>query len=146
MNTEKKVNIIIDRGNGPEQIEVELLYCAAAEMGYERTSGRKIGVFAPTIDPETRKITAPSKADTSDLIYLAVSCIVAAYARQHKEPPVNADDIIYYATPLSIIELITATSEARREWYKLPETLEKELAEEQQQQQQQQQQGDDAKN
>ena len=110
--------------------EVKMLYCAAAETGYESMSGKSSSVFSPQVveyDDEGRpqKIEQPT-ASLDDYLKLALSAIIAAYGRDGGEPPLGADDILYNASPTEIKELIATTARLRSEWYGLPEVVNKE--------------------
>ena len=106
--------------------EVKMRYCAAAETGYESLSGKSIAVFSPTFGKDEDGndiITEPAKATTQDYLTLAVSAIVAAYARGNEEPPVTSEDILYDASPTEVAELLTTVVMLRVEWYKVPEVV-----------------------
>ena len=116
--------------------QVELLYCAATETGYEQLvsgTGKDINVFLPTIlerdaDGKPTKVE-PTVAQTDDYLKLALAAIIAAAARQKKEPVITADDIMYEATPGEITTMITAIIELRTKWYTIPEAVKPETDE-----------------
>ena len=90
--------------------KVNMLYCAAAENGYEQMSGEPIYKF--------------NAASQRCWTYLAIAAIVAAYSREGQEPPIDSGKIIYEATPAEINDMISAVIELRTEWYKVPEVVE----------------------
>ncbi len=85
-----------------------MLYCAATETGFEDIAGKKADIFnpIPVLDKDGKvKELMPPPATTKDYIYLAVACIVAAYASRGE------------------IQLLTRTAiELKMEWYKIPKT------------------------
>jgi len=105
--------------------EVEMMYCAATETGFEDIAGKTADIFnpIPVLDKEGKvKELMPPPATTKDYIYLAVACIVAAYASRGEEAPNLTNDILYNATPAEV-QLLTKTAiELKLEWYKIPET------------------------
>lgn len=101
--------------------EVGIAYCAATETGYETMSGKSISVFYPNGEE------APV-AKTEDYIQLAMAGIIAYYARQGGEAPIDIKNIIYDAAPADITTLLTSIAELRNEWYKLPAVVEPEPA------------------
>lgn len=105
--------------------EVEMLYCAATETGFEDIAGKTSDIFnpIPVLDKEGKvKELMPPPATTKDYIYLAVACIVAAYASRGEEAPNLTNDILYNATPAEV-QLLTKTAiELKLEWYKVPTT------------------------
>ena len=109
--------------------EVDMLYCAAAETGFESLSGKTSDVFSPhrEKDEDGKEIILPPEANTGDWLTLAVGAIIASYARAGKDAPITADDILYDATPLEVTELITAVITLRNEWYKIPSVVKEEM-------------------
>ena len=105
--------------------DVEMIYCAATENGFEEIAGKSMSVFIPTIENDV--IKEPAKANIGDYVKLAVSGIIAAYARKKEEPPITSDDILYNATPTERNEMLTAIVELRNEWYAIPSVLESSL-------------------
>jgi hypothetical protein len=105
--------------------EIEMLYCAATETGFEDIAGKTADIFnpIPVLDKEGKvKELMPPSATTKDYIYLAVACIVAAYASRGEEAPNLTNDILYNATPAEV-QLLTKTAiELKLEWYKVPTT------------------------
>lgn len=105
--------------------DVEMLYCAATETGFEDIAGKTADIFnpIPVLDEEGKvKELMPPPATTKDYIYLAVACIVAAYASRGEEAPNLTNDILYNATPAEV-QLLTKTAiELKLEWYKVPTT------------------------
>lgn len=108
--------------------EVRMRYCAAAETGYERLSGRTINIFTPTPikwdDKGKATEVEPAKAIEEDFIFLAYAAIIAAYSRTHEEPPVTAEQILYDAAPKEVVDLIRAVVKLRNAWYEVPDTIE----------------------
>lgn len=102
-----------------------MLYCAATETGFEDIAGKTADIFnpIPVLDKEGKvKELMPPPATTKDYIYLAVACIVAAYASRGEEAPNLTNDILYNATPEEV-QLLTKTAiELKLEWYKVPTT------------------------
>ena len=91
-------------------------YCAATETGFEKLTGKSISDI--------------SFATQEDTITLAISAIVAAYARNNEEPPISSDDLLYDAKPADIIELAKTVIELRAEWYGIPKVVADELEKE----------------
>ena len=106
--TERTINIL---GK-----DVRMKYCAATETGFEKLTGKSINDISFTTQ--------------EDLIALAVSSIVAAYARNNEEPPISSDDLLYDAKPTDIVELAKTVIELRAEWYGIPKVVADELAKE----------------
>jgi len=105
--------------------DVRLRYCAAAETGYEQLSGKSADVFMPDVtrDDEGNVIDVKTKATTDDYLKLAISAIIAAYAREGGQAPITAEDILYEASPEEIIALIGKVAEIRNEWYGVPSVI-----------------------
>lgn len=107
--------------------EVRMRYCAAAETGYETLTGKPSTVFMPIIeernaDGKPTKLTPPS-ASTDDYLKLAISAIVAAYARSDEEAPITVEEIIYDTTPKEVTDLITNVIKLRNQWYAVPDVV-----------------------
>lgn len=114
--------------------DVDMLYCAAAETGYERLTGQSSIVFAPTVVEFDEKSGKPTKFDppqamAEDYIKLAISAIIAAYAKKQMDAPVTEDDIMYDATPKDVELLITTVIELRNLWYEIPSVVKPETDE-----------------
>ncbi len=112
--------------------EVYMLYCAAAETGYEKLSGKSSEVFIPqramsgdqpVNDSDGNPIYNVPKATLDDYIKLAVSAIIAAYAKDGKEAPITTEDIMYDAGPNDITTLVATVARLRSEWYTVPSVL-----------------------
>lgn len=101
MTTEKTIQIL---GK-----DVRLRYCAATENGFEQL--RKKSVYE--IDFKSNE----------DLTALALSAIVAAYARKEEEPPITSEDLLYDAKPTELVELIKTVIELRAAWYEIPSVV-----------------------
>lgn len=107
--------------------EVEMLYCAAAETGYESISGQSCEIFIPEISKDKQgKDQIRMRAATRDYIQLAVAAVIAAYTRKGEEAPVTADDILYNATSQEVTALITTVIELRNAWYRVPSVIQPE--------------------
>lgn len=110
--------------------QTDMLYCAAAETGYEQISGNSSAVFvaqnakksdgAPLTNADGTPVVEPPKAKLADYIYLAFAAVIAAYECEGKNPPVTANDILYKASPSEITEIITTIVRLRNEWYEIP--------------------------
>ncbi len=116
--------------------QVEMLYCAATETGYEQLvsgTGKDINVFLPTIlerdeNGKPIRIDKP-KAGADDYLKLAIAAIIAAASRNKKKPEVTADDVMYDASSTEITEMITTVIELRNKWYQVPEAVKPETTE-----------------
>ena len=97
--------------------DVQMLYCAATETGFEQLANRSINVFLPGDDEENPAATG------DDYIKLGIAAIIAAYARNDQEPPVSVKDVLYEATPQEVVALITSAVELRAKWYDVPSFL-----------------------
>ena len=96
--------------------EVALCYCAATENGFEELSSKNIY----DIDFKSQR----------DLLSLALSAIVADYAKKGVEPPVTSDYILYEAPPAEVSALVAATLELRMDWYGIPKVVADQLEKE----------------
>ena len=107
-----------------------MIYCAATENGYESLSDKSIAVFFPVFGKNEKGeeviIQAPT-AKTADFISLAIAGIVAAYAMDDAEPPIDGKYILYKATPQERTNLLTAIAELRNQWYTVPKVVEKRI-------------------
>ena len=107
--------------------DVNIMYCAATETGYEIVAGKSSQVFLPTIleRDENGKVTKaePPAATLDDYIKLALAGIIAAYASEDKEPPVTDKDILYKATSEEITNLVGTIVRLRVAWYNVPEVV-----------------------
>ncbi len=105
---------------------VTLRYCAATEYGFERMTGKSVAIFLPTFGTDGKGneiVTAMPEAAAEDYISLAMSAVLAHYARANEDAPITIDDLLYDATPGEITNLITTVSKARNEWYRLPDVV-----------------------
>lgn len=109
--------------------EVKLLYCAAAETGFESMSGKPSDIFSPHRgkDAEGNDTILPPEATTGDWLMLAIAAIIAAYAKEGKDAPIASNEILYDASPVEITQIITAVITLRNEWYKIPEVVKEEM-------------------
>lgn len=107
--------------------DVNIMYCAATETGYEIVAGKSSQVFLPTVleRDENGKITKaePPSATLDDYIKLALAGIIAAYASEDKEPPVTDKDILYKATSEEITNLVGTIGKLRVAWYNVPDVV-----------------------
>lgn len=104
--------------------DVELLYCAATETGYESLSGQSCEIFIPEISKDKKgKEQFRMRATTRDYIQLAVAAVIAAYTRKGEDAPVTADDILYNATSQEVTKLITTVIELRNAWYQVSSVI-----------------------
>lgn len=105
--------------------EVEMIYCAASETGFEDIAGKSSDIFNPIPVPDengdVKELLQPP-ATTKDYIYLAIACIVAAAAMKDEEAPDLTKDILYKATSEEIKLLVKTVVELRMEWYHIPTT------------------------
>lgn len=104
-----------------------LRYCAAAETGFERLTGKKIDIFSWTpvefdVDGKPTKYDPPT-AIMEDYQMLALAAVVAAYARIKKDAPIDTNYILYEASPIEIIDLVKAVTTLRAKWYEVPEVV-----------------------
>lgn len=134
MTTERTITINIERDGQQKPVDVMLRYCAASETGYESLSGQSVDIFNPIRqereDGETEIL--PPKATLEDYIRLAISSIVAAYARRGENPPITAEDILYDARPEEVTLLVKTVSELRYEWYKVSAVVKDEMQQDEQ--------------
>lgn len=112
--------------------EVDMLYCAAAETGYEKLSGKSSEVFIPkramsgdqpVNDSDGNPIYNAPEATLDDYIKLAVSAIIAAYAKDGKDAPITTEEILYDAGPTDITTIVATVARLRTEWYSIPSAL-----------------------
>jgi hypothetical protein len=107
--------------------DVNIMYCAATETGYEIVAGKSSQVFLPTVleRDENGKVTKaePPAATLDDYIKLALAGIIAAYASEDKEPPVTDKDILYKATSEEITNLVGTIGKLRVAWYNVPDVV-----------------------
>lgn len=113
-----------------------MLYCAAAETGYESLSGKSSAVFIPKRknDAEGNPVTGENgrpvyeqpEATTGDYLVLANAAIIAAYASNKSEAPVSTDEILYDLGPEDIALLIQTVIRLRNQWYHVPEIVDTE--------------------
>lgn len=113
--------------------EVRMRYCLASETGFEKLADKEVSVFLPTPtldkDKEGNIIYDKPKATTEDFLKLSIACILAAYEREDKEPPVSVSDILYDSTPDEVAAMIASTYELRMKWYELPGVIKPETEE-----------------
>lgn len=121
MNNLKKITIHL----GGTPVELKMLYCAAAETGYEQLSGKSSDVFCAQrgTDGVEKAEVIPPAAKLDDYIKLAISSIIAAYSRDGQESPVSAEQILYDCTSQDVTLLVTTVLQLRNEWYRIPEVV-----------------------
>lgn len=133
MNPEKTIQLTRKGKNGdPELVDVKLRYCAATETGFEAMSGKSMEVFNPKIVKDYKgnnQVINPTATD-EDYIKLAMAAIIAAYARNEEEPPVQSEDIIYECTRQQVMDMVMAVSEMRIQWLNIPKLIESEIKKE----------------
>lgn len=134
MNPSRKVTLNHKTAEGDiEQIEVKMLYCAAAESGYQILSGNTMDVFVPELKQKedgTFIVVKAAPATDMDYLQLSMAIISAAYEADNQESPITANDILYFCTRDQVSDLVSAAMELYREWLKIPATLEKESKDE----------------
>ena len=93
--------------------DVDILYCAATENGFEVISGKS--AFEINFNSQ------------NDLLCLSLAAIMAAYESKPSDkdgnkpqPPVTSQDLMYEAKPSDIAALFMAVLELRAEWYGIP--------------------------
>ena len=96
--------------------QVKVIYCAAAENGFETLSGKSINDLDFT--------------RSQDLLHLALACIIAAYTRDKQGPPISGDDLLFNATPQELTDLYLTVINLRNEWYGVPKVVEEQLEQE----------------
>lgn len=116
--------------------QVEIIYCAATENGFETISGKSISVFVPKFGKDNEGndiIVKPAEATIGDVLMLALAGIVAASTRSKTETPIDGDYILYDSTPEERNNLLESIMELRNQWYSIPKVVLDELDEEAQQ-------------
>ena len=106
--------------------DVKLMYCAAAETGFERLAGKSANVFMPKLEKNDKGelvIVGQPEATTEDIIRLAYAAIIAASAKLEQDPPVTVEEILFDAGPTEITILMTTVMELRNKWYEIPATV-----------------------
>ena len=106
--------------------DVKLMYCAAAETGFERLAGKSANVFMPKLDKNEKGeliVVGQPEATTEDIIRLAYAAIIAASAKIEQDPPVTVEEILFDAGPTEITILMTTVMELRNKWYEIPATV-----------------------
>ena len=106
--------------------DVKLMYCAAAETGFERLAGKSANVFMPKLEKNDKGeliVVGQPEATTEDIIRLAYAAIIAASAKLEQDPPVTVEEILFDAGPTEITILMTTVMELRNKWYEIPATV-----------------------
>jgi hypothetical protein len=118
--------------------EFEMMYCAAAENGYERMvsgTGKDINVFLPAVlerdENGTPTKIAPPTASNEDYEMLAIAAIIAASERKKINLDVveMTNCVMYDAKGPEVIELIKVLSQLRNDWYNIPDAVKPETDE-----------------
>lgn len=89
--------------------QVKVAYCAASENGFEDISGKSIN------DLDFTK--------NKDMLMLSAACIIAPYAENGEESPIEMKQLLYEATPNEITELYLTVINLRNEWYGIPKVV-----------------------
>ena len=120
--------------------EVNMIYCAATEAGYEQLSGKQISVFLPQFGKDKDGnviITQQPTATTEDYLHLVVAAVVAAnekerHIKQLKPEelplPIDSADLLYNATKAEITQTIATVLELRNAWYEIPAVMKQDLS------------------
>lgn len=105
--------------------QVNMIYCAATETGYETMTDKSSDIFSPSVttDEQGERVVNPPKAKLEDYIYLAMAAIVAASTKEHAEVPVKSEDILYEAKPNELTEIVSTIVRLRNEWYVAPSLI-----------------------
>lgn len=106
--------------------QVEIFYCTATEIGYERMSGKEISVFLPTFKTDKdgqQVIDQLPEATNEDYLYLALSGIVAADTYYERDTTITSKEILYEAKPAERKEMVNTIIELRNEWYDVPKIV-----------------------
>ena len=110
-----------------------MLYCAAAESGYQILSGKTMDVFVPEFEQQedgTYIVKQAAPATDMDYLQLSMATISAAYEADNQESPITANDILYHCTREQVIKLVSIVMELYREWLAIPSTMERETKDE----------------
>lgn len=99
--------------------QVKVIYCAASENGFEDLSGKKAVDFDHT--------------SNKDMLNLAIACIIAAYAMDEQNAPIESKDLLYKATSDEIINLYRTVLELKAAWYNIPVAVAEDLKKESEQ-------------
>ena len=103
-----------------------MIYCAATENGYEDLANKSISVFVPEFgkdDDGNDIIVKPAEAHIGDFVMLAIAGIIAYYAKNKQNVPVETEEIIYESSSAERNEMIATIVELRNEWYKVPSVV-----------------------
>jgi hypothetical protein len=133
MNPRRTIQITRKNEAGEiEQTEVNLLYCAASETGFQTLSGVTMEVFAPELEKnEEGKFIIKNLPKATDMNYiqLAMACIIAAYECDGEEPPIKSEDLLYHASREEVQNLVTTVLQMRNDWMQVPSTIKPEMEE-----------------
>lgn len=96
--------------------DIDLIYCAASEQGFESLSGKSINDLDFTL--------------SADIMKLSLACIIAAYSVNNQNPPIDSKELLYDATPQELTDLYLTVINLRAEWYNIPAVVANELKKE----------------
>lgn len=96
--------------------DVDLIYCAASEQGFETLAGKSINDLDFTL--------------STDIMKLSLACITAAYSVNNQNPPIDSKELLYDITPQELTDLYLTVINLRAEWYNVPAVVANELKKE----------------
>lgn len=85
---------------------VNIAYCYATEIGFNDIAGVNIDKFNPN--------------EPTHILALISAAIICCYKAKDEESPIDIGRLMYDAEPDEIAQAITAITQLRIEWYKLP--------------------------
>ena len=89
--------------------QVKLAYCAAAENGFEELAKKSIQDMDFTRN--------------SDMMALAMACIVASYAESKEDAPITSEELLYQASSRELTDLYLTVISLRASWYAVPKPV-----------------------
>ena len=89
--------------------QVKLAYCAAAENGFEELAKKSIQDMDFTRN--------------SDMMALAMACIVASYAESKEDAPITSEELLYQASSRELTDLYLTVISLRASWYEVPKPV-----------------------
>lgn len=96
--------------------DVDLIYCAASEQGFETLAGKSINDLDFTL--------------STDIMKLSLACITAAYSVNNQKPPIDSKELLYDITSQELTDLYLTVINLRTEWYNVPAVVANELKKE----------------